>query len=363
MATERPGSNPLIKPHKGRGAVAQTRGRFDARDIEWAAEELSESRSPETVLTAMRAGKIISTNQSPDIPFNKSINPYQGCEHGCVYCYARPSHSYLDLSPGLDFETKIFYKPNAVERLLDAWEKPGYVCEPITIGANTDPYQPAEKEQKITRRLLQAFLEHRHPVSIITKGTLIRRDLDVLGELAARNLCSVAVSIPTMDNALKRLLEPRVPAASGRLGVIRALSDAGVPVDLLIAPVIPAVNDSEIEGILEESAVAGATHAAYILLRLPHEVKEIFADWLTEHMPDRAEHVLSLIRQASGGLDYDNRFGRRMRGRGPYADMIRQRFSNACRRFGIDRDRQETRRDLDCSQFRAPGPQQGVLAF
>ena len=206
-------------PHKGRGAVSQTRGRFNVRDVDLLPDEDADRRAPVTTLTAMRAGKIISSNQSPDVPFNKSINPYQGCEHGCVYCYARPSHSYMDLSPGLDFETRIFYKANAVERLLATWEKPGYLCEPITIGANTDPYQPAEKKLGITRKLLEAFLEHRHPVSVITKGTLIRRDLDLLARLAGQNLCSVAVSIPTMDNALKRLLEPRVPAAAGRFNV------------------------------------------------------------------------------------------------------------------------------------------------
>ena len=350
-------------PHKGRGAVSQTRGRFNVRDVDLLPDEDADRRAPVTTLTAMRAGKIISSNQSPDVPFNKSINPYQGCEHGCVYCYARPSHSYMDLSPGLDFETRIFYKANAVERLLATWEKPGYRCEPITIGANTDPYQPAEKKLGITRKLLEAFLEHRHPVSIITKGTLIRRDLDLLARLAGQNLCSVSVSIPTMDNALKRLLEPRVPAAAGRFNVIRELSGAGIPVDLLAAPIIPAVNDHEIEGIVRRAAEAGATHAAYILLRLPHEVKEIFAEWLAQHMPDRAEHVLSLIRQASGGRDYDNRFGVRMRGRGPYADMIRQRFNAACSRHSLQRDRQETRQRLDCSRFRSPGPEQTTLNF
>ena len=217
--------------YKGRGAVSKTRGRFEKRRVEALGD--NEFEAPETVVTPMRAGRIISTNQSPDVPFNRSINPYQGCEHGCVYCYARPSHSYLDLSPGLDFETRIFYKPNAAERLVEAWEKPGYECEPITIGANTDPYQPAEKKLRITRHLLETFLKHRHPVCIITKGSLIGRDLDLLTELAATRLCSVAISVPTMNDDLKRLLEPRVPSAASRFRVIRDLADNGVPVDLL----------------------------------------------------------------------------------------------------------------------------------
>ena len=347
------------KIHKGRGAVSSAPGRFAKRSVD--AEIEAPDRAPDTVLTAMRARSIISHNQSPDIPFNRSINPYQGCEHGCVYCYARPSHSYLDLSPGLDFETRIFYKPNAVETLLAEWEKPGYVCEPIAIGANTDPYQPAEKELGITRKLLETFLEHRHPVSLITKGGLMSRDLDLLAELAGRNLVSVAVSVPTMDAALKRILEPRVPAAAVRLRLMAELKAAGVPVSLLMAPIIPAVNDSEIESIIGAAAEHGATHAAWILLRLPHELKELFRDWLDAHLPDRAAHVLSLLRQASGGKDYDNRFGRRQTGRGPYAGMIRDRFRAACRRYGISNT--EGRQALDCTRFRPPGQRQMALGF
>ena len=345
--------------HKGRGAVSSTPGRFESRAIE--ADIDIPARAPETVLTATRARSIISHNQSPDIPFNHSINPYQGCEHGCVYCYARPSHSYLDLSPGLDFETKIFYKSNAVDTLLAEWEKPAYVCEPITIGANTDPYQPAEKDLGITRKLLETFLEHRHPVSLITKGGLMSRDLDVIAALAERNLASVAISVPTMDSALKRILEPRVPAAAVRFRLMADLKAAGVPVSLLMAPIIPAVNDHEIEAVVETAANHGATQAAWILLRLPHELREIFRDWLAVHMPDRAAHVLSLLRQASGGKDYDNRFGRRQTGRGPYAGMIRDRFRAACRRYGISNS--EGRQTLDCSQFRRPGQRQMALGF
>jgi DNA repair photolyase len=347
------------KVHKGRGAVSRLPGRFATTTVE--ADEPPPERAPETMLRAMRAGRIISRNRSPDIPFDQSINPYLGCEHGCVYCYARPSHSYLDLSPGLDFETQIFYKPNAVSQLLDAWSKPGYRCEPIAIGANTDPYQPAEKEYEITRGLLEAFLAHRHPVTLITKGSLMSRDLDLLEALAAQNLVSVAISIPTATSALKRIMEPRVPAAAARFRLMADLAAAGVPVSVLVAPVIPAINDAEIESILECAAENGARYAGWILLRLPHELKQIFRDWLAEHFPDRASHVMSLVRQASGGQDYDNRFGVRQRGRGPYADMIRDRFKKACSRFGLEDGR--ARKALDSSRFRPPGQQQMTLVF
>ena len=347
--------------HKGRGALSRTPGRFATRSIEPTEPEPSGDIAPETVLTAMAARGIISRNESPDVPFDRSINPYMGCEHGCVYCYARPSHSYLDLSPGLDFETKIFYKPNAVQALLAEWEKPGYVCQPITIGANTDPYQPAEKKLGITRQLLETFLEHRHPVSLISKGGLMRRDLDLLAELASLRLCSVAISIPTADNALKRLLEPRVPSADLRFRLIESLASNGVPVSLLMAPIIPAVNDREIEDIVGRAAASGTGRASYVLLRLPFELKQIFAEWLDRHMPDRAAHVMSLVRQASGGKDYDNRFGIRQTGRGVYADMIAQRFKLACRKSVIRHERSQE--SLDCSRFRRPGLQQMDLGL
>lgn len=349
--------------HKGRGAVGNTRHRFDSRPVESTEEEAWDAAqtAPQTVLRPMQARSIISYNESPDIPFDRSINPYLGCEHGCVYCYARPSHSYLDLSPGLDFETQIFYKPNATERLLAEWEKPAYTCVPITIGANTDPYQPVEREQRLTRQLLETFLRHRHPVSLISKGTLMRRDLDLLRELAADNLCSVAISIPTMNNDLKRIMEPRVPAATARLRLIEELSAAGVPCTLLMAPVIPAVNDREIETIVARAADSGVQRAAWILLRLPHELRSIFADWLDEHLPDRAQHVLSLLRQAHGGQDYDSRFGIRQTGRGPLATMLSQRFGAACRRAGIVYG--ENLQELDCSLFQKPGAAQFDLPF
>ena len=351
--------------HKGRGAISRPAGRFAARTVDACHDDIVEDEpvamAPETVLRPIRARSIVSRNDSPDVPFDRSINPYQGCEHGCVYCYARPSHSYLDLSPGLDFETQIFYKPNAVELLLAEWSKPAYTCKPITIGANTDPYQPAEKKLGLTRRLLETFLEHRHPVSLISKGVLMRRDLDLLGELARLNLCSVAISVPTADNELKRRLEPRVPAAGARFRLLRDLADSGVPASLLMAPIIPAVNDREIERIVARAAEAGACHASYVLLRLPHELKGIFAEWLDAHLPERAAHVMSLLRAASGGRDYDSRFTVRQTGRGPYADMIGQRFRAACRKSGISSGRD--RRPLDCGQFRKPGQRQLALTL
>jgi DNA repair photolyase len=337
----------LPQAHKGRGATSRIAGRFEKTRIDLSGEETHAraAQEPPTELRAMPAGHIISTNTSPDVPFDRSINPYQGCE----------------LSPGLDFETKIYYKPNAVERLLETWEKTKYECRPITIGANTDPYQPAEKKLRITRRLLEAFLEHRHPVTLISKGALMRRDLDLLEVLAAKNLCSVAISVPTVDRPLKRLLEPRVPSAEARFGLIEELTGVGVATSLLMAPIIPAINDREIETIVAEAASRGVSHAAYIFLRLPNEVRNIFVEWLETHMPDRAEHVMSLVRQASGGRDYDKRFGIRQRGRGPYAEMISKRFKAACRKHGLGAGRYQEK--LDCSQFRRPGQKQLKLGL
>jgi DNA repair photolyase len=351
------------RQHKGRGTVCSPNSRFSGQTTELDAEEADQRDgcAPQTVLRAMQAGRIISTNNSPDVPFDRSINPYQGCEHGCVYCYARPSHSYLDLSPGLDFETQIFYKPNASTRLQEEWQKPAYECKPITIGANTDPYQPAEKTLMITRALLQLFSEYRHPVNIITKSHLICRDIDLLSELAADSLCSVAISIPTMDDDLKRIMEPRVPAAASRLKAIRELTRAGINVSVLIAPVIPAINDNEIETILDAISRAGAKQAHYIFLRLPHELKEIFGQWLKVHYPDRSERVLSLIKQASGGKSYDHRFGHRQSGRGPYADMLAARFAKASKELGLLPDTYQ--QSLDCSRFLHPAKRQLGLAF
>jgi DNA repair photolyase len=349
------------KSHKGRGSASTMQGRFATTLVEFDESDPAAEKGQETQVRAMRAKSIISHNNSPDIPFDRSINPYLGCEHGCVYCYARPSHSYLDLSPGLDFETKIFYKPNAVAVLLKEWEKPSYECKPITIGANTDPYQPVEKTLQITRHLLEMFLEHRHPLSIISKGILMSRDIDLLAELAKRNLLSVAISVPTANSSLKRILEPRVPAARARFRLIEKLREAKVPVSLLMAPIIPAINDMEIESVVKRAAEAGVSHASWILLRLPNELKQIFEEWLETHMPERASHVMSLMRQASGGRHYDNRFGIRQRGKGPYAEMLDQRFRSACRRNGLSAGRKKETHD--CAQFRHPGQRQMKLAF
>jgi DNA repair photolyase len=351
------------RAHKGRGAVSAPVGRFEQRPVELDAEAAHEKaeQAPQTILRAMQAGRVISTNNSPDVPFDQSINPYQGCEHGCVYCYARPSHSYLDLSPGLDFETQIFYNPNAATQLQKEWENRSYECKPKTIGANTDPYQPAEKTFEITRQLLEQFVEYRHPVNIITKGSLIIRDLDLLADLAAENLCSVAISIPTMDDDLKRAMEPRVPSARSRLKAMKLLSENGVPTSALLAPIIPAINDNEIESILEAVATAGANQARYIFLRLPHELLDIFSEWLQAHFPDRKERVLSLVRQASGGRAYDARFGVRQTGRGAYADMLASRFRTASRKLGLYADSYQ--HALDCKRFSKPGQQQMDLDF
>lgn len=301
---------------------------------------------------------IISTNQSPDIPFDQSINPYRGCEHGCVYCFARPTHAYWDLSPGLDFETHLIAKTNANTRLLEALDKPNYQCKPIALGINTDAYQPLEKHQRITRQLLETLLECRHPVSIITKGGLILRDLDLLTELARQGLCTVRVSLTTLDNDLKRRMEPRTAAPATRLKVIRQLSEAGVPVGIIIGPVIPVINDSELEAILEAAFEAGAERASWIMLRLPLEIADLFEDWLHRHYPDRAEHVMNRMRDLRGGKLYDGTFGRRMTGQGPYAELIRQRFNRQCRKLGLNvKEEPPLRTDL----FRRPSGEQIAL--
>lgn len=306
--------------------------------------------APATRLHPETSRSIISRNESPDVPFDQSLNPYRGCEHGCVYCYARPTHSWLDLSPGLDFETRIFVKENAAELLRRTLASPRYRCRPITIGANTDPYQPAERSRRITGSVLEVLAEHDHPFSIITKSTLVERDTELLAGLAARRLCSVAVSLPTLNDGLKRTLEPRVPSARRRLATIERLASAGVPVTVMLAPVIPALTDHEIEDILEAAAAAGASRAAWVLLRLPHEVAPLFREWLATHYPDRAGHVMSLVRQARGGRDYDPAWGRRQRGAGPYAALIATRFQLARRRLGYRTDPV----DLDTSLFRRP---------
>jgi len=356
-----------VPVRKGRGAVGNTEGRFETRRIEpadygWDAggEEDAPPRLPTTV-TPEKTRTILSRNDSPDIPFDRSINPYKGCEHGCVYCFARPTHSYLGLSPGLDFETKIFSKPDAARLLREELRRPGYRCEVIALGANTDPYQPAERDLSITRGILEVLWEHRHPVGIVTKSSLVLRDLDLIAPMAGQNLAAVFLSITTLDRGLARTMEPRAAAPHRRLETIRALSEAGVPVGVLASPMIPGLNDQELERILEAAAAAGARTAGYILLRLPHEVKEIFAEWLETHYPLKAAHVLSLVRQTHGGKLYESEFGTRMKGRGPYAELLERRFATACRRLGL------TRRGgspLDVSHFRLPprpGDQPGLF--
>ena len=351
---------------KGRGAGSYVDGRFavtrtEAADDGWdslagaLADHPDASTHPDTRVQEERARSVISRNDSPDIGFSQSVNPYRGCEHGCVYCFARPSHAYLDLSPGLDFETRLFAKTNAAERLRHELSKPGYRCAPIALGINTDAYQPIERRYRITRQCLELLAECRHPVSFVTKGATILRDLDLLAAMAAERLVTVYLSVTTLDNRLAARMEPRASAPHTRLRAIRALSEAGVPVGVLAAPMIPMINDSELEAILEAARDAGAGAAGYVLLRLPHELKQVWREWLELHYPDRADHVMSLIRQMRGGKDYDSAFGTRMRGTGPFAELIGQRFRNAHRRLGYGR-----LPALDCSRFvppRRPSPQ------
>jgi len=340
--------------YKGRGALSNPPARFvghaaEAQDDGWYREEVPDSIATEVRPEAARS--VISRNDSPDIPFEQSINPYRGCEHGCVYCYARPSHAYVDLSPGLDFETRLFYKADAARLLRAELERPGYRCSAIMLGANTDPYQPVEQRLRVTRSILEVLLEVRHPVTILTKGTLVLRDLDLLREFAALSLVRVNVSFTTLDVDLKRRLEPRAASPQARLRVIAALAAAGIPVGVMTAPMIPAINDAELESLLEAAAGAGATRAGYVLLRLPHEIGALFRDWLAEHFPQRAAHVMSLVQQSRGGADNDPRFGMRMRGSGPWAQLLRSRFELACRRLNLNRERAA---ELNTGLFRRP---------
>ncbi|MGH9749020.1 MAG: PA0069 family radical SAM protein, partial [Candidatus Polarisedimenticolia bacterium] len=327
-----PEKPPVTPPRRGRGAVDNPAGRFEKRrvappeEIWWDEDEGPPAAVPTTV-TPETTRTILARNDSPDIGFDRSINPYKGCEHGCVYCFARPTHSYLGLSPGLDFETKIFSKPEAAALLRGELSRPGYRCAVIALGANTDPYQPAERRLRITRSILEVLLEFRHPVGIVTKSSLVLRDLDLLVAFAALRLASVYVSITTLDADLARRMEPRAASPARRLRTIQALARAGVPAGVLASPMIPGLNDPELERILEEAAAAGARSAGYILLRLPHEVKEIFTGWLEARYPLRAAKVLALIRETRGGNLYDPAFGERMRGSGPYADLLARRFA------------------------------------
>lgn len=357
---------------KGRGAVSNRTGRFEpyAReriDDGWTgpppgrqagAATAPISTDPDdpgepklrTTVAIDASRTVIARNQSPDVPFDRSINPYRGCEHGCIYCFARPTHAFLGLSPGLDFETRLLAKPDAPALLRKELARKGYACDTIAMGTNTDPYQPVEREMKITRGILEVLAEHDHPVMIVTKSDLVVRDLDILAPMAARGLAKVGLSVTSLDGDLARRIEPRAPRPDKRLAAIRACAAAGVPTSVLVAPVIPAINDHEIEPILEAAVAAGAESATWVLLRLPLEIAGLVEEFLRAHFPDRADRVLSLVRQTRGGQLYRAEWGKRMSGDGPYAQMIGQRFRNACGRLGLQR----RTAGLDTSRFRAP---------
>jgi DNA repair photolyase len=348
-------------PPPGRGATANPGNRYAAElrqafDDGWSATEPLPPLRTQVGVDASRA--VLSFNQSPDVPFDRSVNPYRGCEHGCIYCYARPTHAYLGLSPGLDFETRLFHKPDAAAQLERELAAPGYRPATLVLGANTDPYQPIERRYRITRSVLQVLHDCRHPVAITTKSALVLRDLDLLAPMAERRLAAVLISITTLDRALARRLEPRAAAPIRRLDVIQGLAQAGVPVGVLVSPLIPGLTDSDLERILELAAQAGASRAGSILIRLPLEVAGLFEDWLRAHYPDRAERVLSLIRQCRGGRLNDPEFGSRMRGTGPVADLLAQRFRLAARRLGLDPHLEQPGSgwELDSTLFRSPRP-------
>ena len=326
---------------RGRSSRSNTSGRFEGLQTEdfddgWDRDEGDGAPKLEASLTAEAAKTILSRNESPDLGFDRSINPYRGCEHGCIYCFARPSHAYLGLSPGLDFETKLYFKPNAADLLRQELSKPGYAPERVQLGANTDCYQPVEKRLGITRQVLEVLQEFNHPLGITTKSHLVTRDIDILAPMAKKGLVVVVLSVTTLDNRLARSMEPRASAPHRRLEAIRELSQAGIPTIVNVAPIIPGLTDHEIEAIMEKAAAAGARYAHYSLVRLSHELGDLFKQWLAAERPDRAEHVMSLIRQTRGGKENDARFGKRMVGEGPVADLIRQRFHMARRRLGLD---------------------------
>ncbi|MGZ5867524.1 MAG: PA0069 family radical SAM protein [Xanthobacteraceae bacterium] len=338
---------------RGRGAQSNAAGRFEpetrvAFDDGWQSlEELPEFK---TTVSIDAARKVITRNESPDIPFDRSINPYRGCEHGCIYCFARPTHAYLGLSPGLDFESKLYMKPDAPELLERELSAAKYSPRTIAIGTNTDPYQPIERRYEIMRRILQVLDKANHPVGIVTKSALVLRDIDILSNMAKRNLVRVALSVTTLDPALARVMEQRAATPQRRLNALRELSSAGIPTTVMVAPIIPAINDPEIERILDAAAAAGVSGAGYVLLRLPLEVRDLFKEWLMANFPDKYRHVMSLVRQTRGGKDYDAEWGKRMKGGGPYAWMIGRRFSQACERLGLN----ARKTPLSTDQFKPP---------
>ena len=336
--------------HRGRGAISNQTGRYeketrDAFDDGWDTIE-EEAGRLDTELLDDTAKSIITFNTSPDISFDRTINPYRGCEHGCIYCFARPTHAWAGLSPGLDFESRIFRKRNAADLLVQELSRPGYVPRPIALGMNTDAFQPLEREQKITRSVLEVLAAHSHPVTLLTKSALVQRDIDILAPMAAKGLTRVGVSITTLDRMLARKMEPRAATPERRLETVKALSQAGIPVTVMTAPIIPGLNDHEIEALLEAAAAHGAGSAGYVVLRLPYEIKDLFHEWLVQHVPDRAARVINLIREMRGGRDYDAQWFERGRGSGPVADLINQRFHKALVRFGLTVPRQPLRTDL-----------------
>ena len=347
---------------KGRGAQSNASGRYEplariAFDDGW--RSLDELPPFKTTVQADATRKIITRNDSPDIGFDRSINPYRGCEHGCVYCFARPTHAYLGLSPGLDFESKLFVKPEAAELLAKELASPNYSPKIIAIGTNTDPYQPIERRYKVMRRILEVLDRAGHPVGIVTKSALVLRDLDILARMAERNLAKVALSITTLDPELARKMEPRAAAPLRRLETLRALAQAGVPTTVMVAPIIPALNDSEIERILDRAQAAGVREAGYVMLRLPLEVRDLFREWLVTNYPDRARHVFKLIRDMRDGKDYDSEWGKRMKGTGPYAWLIGRRFEVACERLGLNKKKLK----LSTEHFRHPKPDDAQLSL
>jgi DNA repair photolyase len=343
------------RPEKTRGAASNRTGRFEALTVErvddgWgiADEELPPLA---TTVQPEPARNVITRNDSPDIPFELSINPYRGCEHGCPYCYARPSHQYLNLSAGLDFETRLFYKKDAAAHLREELNRKSYKCSPINLGANTDPYQPIERKLGVTRSILEVLAEAHHPVTVVTKGSLVTRDIDVLSRLAAEQLVKVFVSVTTLDDELKRRMEPRAGSPRARLAAIGKLVAAGIPAGVMYAPVVPAINDHELEAVLEAAAAQGASTAGYVLLRLPAEVKDLFYEWLELHYPERVSKVRNRIRELRGGRDNDSRFGHRMRGQGTWAALLKSRFEASCRKHGLGSGRAAP---LTTALFRPP---------
>ncbi len=345
--------DPALRP-AGRGARSNRAGRYEALQRRYESDGWADATGQATVARTRTQTEVprsvITYNRSPDLPFDRSVNPYRGCEHGCIYCFARPSHAWLGLSAGLDFETRLIARPAAPEVLARELRNPRYRVRPIAIGTNTDPYQPIETRHRVTRACLQVLHDFGHPVAVVTKGSLVERDIDILAAMAARGLVRVGISVTTLKADLARRLEPRAPAPARRLATIRALSAAGVPVRIMVSPVIPALTDPEIETILAEGAAAGARAASWIMLRLPREVSALFREWLAEHYPARAGRVMARLREMHGGRDYSADWGRRMRGQGPYAQVVARRFELAARRQGLDRAQPALRTDL----FRPP---------